>query len=63
MRHRIAGVAGKQELSNADIDAFVDGIFGESAEHSSGMPSRAQMAVFARGSSRPRVPEKAWISV
>jgi pimeloyl-ACP methyl ester carboxylesterase len=26
------GVAGKQELSNADIDAFVKGIFGESAE-------------------------------
>ena len=26
------GVAGKQELSKADIDAFVEGIFGESAE-------------------------------
>jgi pimeloyl-ACP methyl ester carboxylesterase len=26
------GVAGKQELSNADINAFVKGIFGESAE-------------------------------
>ncbi len=31
--------------------------------HSSGMPSRVQTAVFARGSSRPRVPERAWISV
>ncbi len=26
------GVAGEQELSKADIDAFVEGIFGESAE-------------------------------
>jgi pimeloyl-ACP methyl ester carboxylesterase len=56
-------VAGKQDLSKADIEAFVQAIFGQSAEPFFVTPWPARTAVSARGSSRPHAQEKALISV
>jgi hypothetical protein len=51
------GAAGKQDLSEADIEGFVQAIFGNSAEPFFVRPWHARTAVSARGSSRAHAPE------
>jgi pimeloyl-ACP methyl ester carboxylesterase len=56
------GVAGKQDLSEADIEGFIRAIFGESVEPFIRHAVALRTAVFVRGSLRPHAPEKALTS-